>query len=86
MEMAFPARCCALVHGWPLGRALSHLRRRAGYIPLHMRGAKPQAIKMPPPPTGKVLVDYGRVQGRSSIHLMSVKNPHKATSWDVLAR
>jgi hypothetical protein len=76
----------ALVHGGLCSSPPSHLGHCAGYIPLHMRGAKPQAIKMAPPATGKVLVDYGRVQGRSSIHLMSVKNPHKATSWDVLAR
>ena len=58
----------------------------AGYVPLHMRSVRPKAIKMPPPPTGKVLVDYGRVQGKPSVHLMSVKNPHRARSWDALAR
>lgn len=58
----------------------------AGYVPLHKRCIKTQAIKMPPPPTGKVLVDYGRVQGKSSVHLMSVKNPHKAQSWSQLKR
>eukprot|EP00277_Geminigera_cryophila_P001615 CAMPEP_0179417098 /NCGR_PEP_ID=MMETSP0799-20121207/7170_1 /TAXON_ID=46947 /ORGANISM="Geminigera cryophila, Strain CCMP2564" /LENGTH=276 /DNA_ID=CAMNT_0021190053 /DNA_START=256 /DNA_END=1082 /DNA_ORIENTATION=+ len=52
-----------------------------GYIPLHMRSLKSERVRTPPPPTGKALMDYG-----NSRHLISVKNPNKAKSWEELAR
>jgi hypothetical protein len=56
---------------------------RAGYVPLHERKVKPPVVQGPPPRTGKALLDYGH---RAPAHLVLVKKPHEAKSWEMLAR
>jgi hypothetical protein len=51
-------------------------------VPLHERKMKPPVLQGPPPRTGKALLDYGYAPA----HLVLVKNPHEAKSWETLAR
>jgi len=53
-------------------------------VPLHERRAKPPVVQAPPPRTGQALLDFGSVCAPA--HLVLVKNPHEARSWETLAR
>jgi hypothetical protein len=47
-----------------------------------MREMKREVVQIPPPPTGKALMDFGG----DSVHLMSVQDPHNTKTWEAMRR